>query len=134
MSKAPAKNSPSSSLKSAYWTIGLAGLIGTTVAAVFYSGFVAAGVAAGALFGMGNLWAISKLVYMLTSGDAPRPLFIMFSLVKVSAAGLTLFFLISRQLVDPLGLLVGIAALPIGLTMSQLAAARPARIDAPGRR
>jgi hypothetical protein len=133
MNKAPVKNS-TSSLKTAYWTVGLAGLVGTTIAALFYSGFVAAGIAAGALLGMANLWAISKLVYMLTSGDAPRPLFIMFGLVKVSAVGLALFFLISRQLVDPLGLLVGLATLPIGLTMSQLAAARPAQVDAQERR
>ena len=133
MSKAPAKD-PTSSLKAAYWTIGLAGLIGATAAALLYGSFAAFGVAAGALLGLGNLWAISRIVYMLTSGDAPRPLFILLGLFKMTAFGAACFFLISRQLVDPMGLLLGLATLPFGLTMSQLAAARPSRIDAPEQR
>lgn len=133
MSKARAKN-PNHSLRAAYWTIGFAGLCGATLAALFYSTFVALGIITGALLGMGNLWAITRIVYMLTSGDAPRPLFIMLGLFKMSAFGLACFFLITRQVVDPLGLLIGLTTLPIGLTMSQLAAARPAGVDARERR
>jgi hypothetical protein len=84
------------------------------------------GVGIGAALAFANFWVVARLVRRFVSGTASAP-WSLVVLVKFGALALGFWFLLHYGVVDLLPLILGYAALPVGIVVAQLGAAEPLR-------
>ena len=98
------------------------------VGAVAVSGIrPALGVAAGALVGVGNLWALGQLVRRLLAERGPRLVWGVLAGLKFVALVGVCYVALAWNVVDLAPLAIGYGALPLGVTLGQLAFGRAPR-------
>lgn len=102
--------------------VGAACALGFGAAFGFHFGL---GVAVGALVAAANLWAVSRVVRAFLSGASPLP-WTLLSLFKLCAlfGGM---YLMLRAGLPVLPLVIGLGALPVGITAAQLRSAPAAQ-------
>jgi hypothetical protein len=105
--------------KTAPWFVAAVGLAITLLALPVYGLLFAGSVAVGAAMSVGNLWVIANGVRALLSGG-PTGRYAALFVVKFSVVVSALYLLFDSRFVQGLPLLIGFAALPVGIVLSQV--------------
>ncbi len=110
---------------------GVAGtaLAGTALAAIVSSWRAALSVGLGGLAAVVNLWLLGLLVARWLGSEGKAGPWALIGLVKFTALVALFCGLVAWKLVRPIPLILGFGALPIGIVLGQLVAARPVRGD-----
>ena len=121
----PTAKGPGGEVKLAMVAAAGIGVVGTLAALAVWGGKPALGVLVGALLATGNLWAFKLLGHaFLSSTGTSRAMWGLLGAFKFVALLLVVLVLVLRGVVEPLPLLVGYAALPVGITLAGLVANR----------
>ncbi len=108
------------SLRPAFIAVAATGALGAFGALPFYGATIAGSVAAGALLGLANLWALSRLVPLLLGQRRAAGAWTVLFLLKLFALSGALYAVLRVFEADGLALAFGLGALPLGLTLAQL--------------
>ncbi len=99
-----------------------------SLGALLFAGWRAGySVALGAGFGAGNLWALGRIVGGLVDPNRPKAPWIVLGVLKWSGVLGLLYVLIRTGFADILPLALGLATLPLGILVAQLAVTHPPR-------
>jgi hypothetical protein len=113
-------------IASAIWSVAIVGALFTAGAPTLLGPTSRLSVALGVLLAVGNLWAISRTVRGFLYPSGARAAWIPLAMLKFSAMFLGVLFLVRGGYAQLLPLVIGYAALPVGITISQLKSARAA--------
>jgi len=120
------ENTDQNGIATALWSVAVVGAV-LTVAAPFALGSASRlSVLLGALVAVANLWALVRVVRAFLYPAVARAPWILLTLFKMSALFFGVWFLVRGGSAQVLPLLIGYAALPLGIVVSQLKSAAPA--------
>ncbi len=110
----------------ALWSVAVVGVL-LSVAAPFAIGSSSRlSVALGSLLALLNLWGLTRIVRAFLYPVGARAPWILFAMFKLAALFVGVWFLVRGGSAQLLPLLIGYAALPVGIVVSQLKSAAPA--------
>ena len=109
----------------ALWAVAAVGLLLTLSAPVLIGPGTAPSVAIGAALALGNLWALSRLVQSFLQGSGARLPWVVVSVLKFFALLLVVAVLVRAGHASVLPLMLGFAALPLGIVAAQLRTGSP---------
>jgi hypothetical protein len=110
-------------IASAIWSVVIVAALLTAGAPTLLGAASRASVALGGVLAVGNLWAISRTVRGFLYPAAARSPWISFAMLKFAVMFLGVLFLVRGGYAQLLPLVIGYAALPVGITISQLKSA-----------
>jgi hypothetical protein len=114
-------------ISTALWSVAVVGaLLAITVPFSLGSG-ARLSVALGALVAFVNLWAVVRIVRAFLYPAGARAPWILLALFKLTALFVGVTLLVRGGFAHVLPLMIGFAALPLGIVVSQLKSAAPAR-------
>jgi len=117
-------------LRASLVAVGATGATMALAAAVFSGPRVGASVGLGAALAAANLWALARTVAALLPATAPaakaqsRAAWALVALVKMVAVLAIAWLLMRHGLVSPIGMIVGLCGLPIGVAIGSLVSDR----------
>ena len=113
-------------IATALWSVAVVGVL-LTVCAPFVLGSVTrVSVLLGAVVALFNLWALVRVVRAFLYPAGARAPWILFAMFKLTVLFVGVWFLVRNGNAQVLPLLIGYAALPLGIVVSQLKSAAPA--------
>jgi len=112
-------------IASAIWSVAIVGALFTAGAPVLLGAGSRLSVALGALLAMGNLWAISRTVRGFLHPAGARSPWISLAMLKFAVMFLGVLFLVRGGYAKLLPLVIGYAAMPVGIVISQLKSSAP---------
>lgn len=116
---------PGAEVNLALVATGGTGLISVLVALLFWDGHVAVGVLVGAVLAVANLWVFKRVGHALLSEKGKsRAMWGLVGAFKFVALMVGVAWLLRRDVVGAIPLMVGYGALPVGITLSNFLAAR----------
>ena len=107
----------------AIWSVAIVGALLTAGAPSLLGAHSRLSVAIGALLAIGNLWAIARTVRGFLYPAGARAAWIPLAMLKFAGMFLAILFLVRAGYAQLLPLVIGYAALPVGITISQLKSA-----------
>jgi len=110
----------------ALWAVAIVGLLLTLSAPTLLGAGTAPSVAAGSSLALVNLWALSRLVQSFLQGGGARLPWVVVSMLKFFGLLLIVAVLVRSGHVSVLPLMLGFAALPLGIVAAQLRTGSPA--------
>jgi hypothetical protein len=110
-------------IASAIWSVAIVGALLTAGAPTLLGASSRSSVAVGVLLAVANLWAISRTVRGFLYPAGARSPWIPLAMFKFAAMFLGVLFLVRGGYAQLLPLVIGYAALPVGITISQLKSA-----------
>ena len=110
-------------IASAIWSVAIVGALFTLAAPTLFGSGSRVSVALGALLAMGNLWAISRTVRGFLNPAGARSPWISLAMLKFALMFLGVWFLIRGGYAKLLPLVIGYAAMPVGIVIAQLKSA-----------
>lgn len=123
--KTTASNADRKGVTTALWSVAVVGVLLTLAAPVLLGQGAAASAFAGASIAVANLWALSRLVRSFLSGSGARLPWLVVSALKFVALFILVAVLVRSGHVQVLPLMLGFAALPLGIVAAQLRAPAP---------
>ncbi len=126
-------------LRAAMITVVVAAAAFSGVAAYAWSSRAALSVAVGGAIATANLWVLARIVgsLMPAEGEEPRSAsnaktaWGVLALLKLTVLFGGVWFLMTNHLVDPIPLVVGFGALPIGIAIGSIVSDRRSKIFVP---
>ncbi len=110
-------------IATAIWSVAIVGALLTAGAPTFLGPASRSSVALGVLLAVGNLWAISRTVRGFLYPAGVRSAWLPLAMLKFAVMFLGILFLVRGGYAQLLPLVIGYAALPLGITISQLKSA-----------
>jgi hypothetical protein len=110
-------------IASAIWSVAVVGVLLCAGAPTVLGGGTRSSVALGVVLAIGNLWAISKTVRGFLNPAGARSPWISLAMLKFAVMFLGVLFLIRGGYARLLPLVVGYAAMPLGIVIAQLKSA-----------
>lgn len=110
-------------IATAIWSVAIVGVVLTLAAPTLLGGGSRSSVAIGVLLAIGNLWAISRTVRGFLYPAAARSPWISLAMLKFAVMFLGVLFLVRGGYAKLLPLVIGYAAMPVGIVISQLKSA-----------
>ena len=110
-------------IATAIWSIAIVGALMVVAAPSFLGPASRSSVALGVLLAIGNLWAISRTVRGFLHPAGARSPWISLAMLKFAVMFLGVLFLVSGGYAKLLPLVIGYAALPVGIVIAQLKSA-----------
>jgi hypothetical protein len=110
-------------IASAIWSVAIVGALFALAAPTLLGSGSRMSVALGALLAMGNLWAISRTVRGFLHPAGARSPWISLAMLKFALMFLGVLFLVRGGYAKLLPLVVGYAAMPVGIVLAQLKSA-----------
>ena len=110
-------------IASAIWSVAIVGALFTLAAPTLLGNGSRLSVALGTLLAIGNLWAISRTVRGFLNPAGARSPWISLAMLKFALMFLGVLFLIRGGYAKLLPLVIGYAAMPVGIVISQLKSA-----------
>jgi len=110
-------------IATAIWSVAIVGVVLTLAAPSLLGGGSRLSVAIGVLLAIGNLWAISRTVRGFLYPAAARSPWISLAMLKFAVMFLGVLFLVRGGYAKLLPLVIGYAAMPVGIVISQLKSA-----------
>jgi len=107
-------------IASAIWSVAIVGALLTLAAPTLLGTGSRVSVAIGVLLAIGNLWAISRTVRGFLYPAGARSPWISLAMLKFAVMFLGVLFLVSGGYAKLLPLVIGYAAMPVGIVISQL--------------
>jgi len=107
-------------IASAIWSVAIVGALLTLAAPTLLGTGSRLSVAIGVLLAIGNLWAISRTVRGFLYPAGARSPWISLAMLKFAVMFLGVLFLVSGGYAKLLPLVIGYAAMPVGIVISQL--------------
>ena len=107
-------------IATAIWSVALVGVLLTAAAPTFLGPASRLSVALGVLLAMGNLWAISRTVRGFLHPAGARSPWISLAMLKFAVMFLGVLFLVRGGYAKLLPLVIGYAAMPVGIVIAQL--------------
>ena len=111
----------------ALWSVAVMGAVLTIVAPFSLGSASRLSVGLGGIVGVVNLWAVIRIVRAFLYPAGARAPWILLALFKLAALFAAVSFLVRNGSAQVLLLMIGYAALPLGIVVSQLKSAAPAR-------
>ena len=111
------------SIASAIWAVAIVGALLALAAPSLLGSGSRLSVAVGALLAMGNLYAISRTVRGFLHPAGARSPWVSLAMLKFAVMFLGILFLVRSGYVQLLPLVIGYAALPVGIVIAQLKSA-----------
>ncbi|HEX3855521.1 MAG TPA: hypothetical protein VHW01_31375 [Polyangiaceae bacterium] len=112
-----------SSIATAIWSVAIVGACLTAGAPTLLGASSRVSIAVGVVLAVANLWAISRTVRGFLYPAGVRSAWIPLAMLKFALMFLGILFLVRGGYVHLLPLVIGYAALPVGITISQLKSA-----------
>lgn len=126
------ENPDQNGIATALWSVAVVGVL-LAVGAPFALGSASRlSVALGALLALLNLWGLLRIVRAFLYPVGARAPWVLFAMFKLAALFVGVWFLVRSGSAQVLPLLIGYAALPIGIVVSQLKSAAPAASERQG--
>jgi hypothetical protein len=122
-------NTDRKGMAAALWGVAVVGVLLTLAAPVLLGAGAAPSAAIGAALALGNLWALSRLVQSFLQGTGARLPWLVVSVLKFCALFLIVAVLVRAGHAAVLPLMLGFAALPLGIVASQLRTSSPAESE-----
>ena len=122
MSTATDSTDPSG-IASAIWAVAVVGVLFTALAPSLLGSASRLSVAVGVLLAVGNLWAIARTVRGFLHPAGARSPWVSLAMLKFALMFLGVLFLVRGGYAKLLPLVVGYAAMPVGIVISQLKSA-----------
>ena len=120
------ENPDQNGIATALWSVAVVGAL-LSVGAPFALGSASRlSVALGGLVAVFNLWGLMRIVRAFLYPVGARAPWILFAMFKLAALFVGVWFLVRSGSAQVLPLLIGYAALPSGIVVSQLKSAAPA--------
>ena len=110
-------------IATAIWSVAIVGVVLTLAAPTLLGSGSRLSVAIGVLLAIGNLWAISRTVRGFLYPAAARSPWISLAMLKFAVMFLGVLFLVRGGYAKLLPLVIGYAAMPVGIVLSQLKSA-----------
>jgi hypothetical protein len=110
-------------IATAIWSVAIVGVALTLAAPTLLGEGSRLSVALGALLAMGNLWAIARTVRGFLHPAGARSPWISLAMLKFAVMFLGVLFLVRGGYAKLLPLVIGYAAMPVGIVISQLKSA-----------
>ena len=110
-------------IASANWAVAIVGVLLTVSAPTFLGSDSRMSVAIGVVLAIGNLWAISKTVRGFLHPAGARSPWISLAMLKFAVMFLGVLFLVRGGYAKLLPLVIGYAAMPVGIVIAQLKSA-----------
>jgi ATP synthase I chain len=110
-------------IATAIWSVAIVGAIMTAAAPVLLGPTSRLSVALGALLGVANLWAIARTVRGFLHPAGARSPWVSLAMLKFAVMFLGVLFLVRGGYAQLLPLVIGYAAMPVGIVISQLKSA-----------
>src|SRR5262249_28968888 len=107
-------------LNAALWAVAIVGVVLALASPVLFGKGAALSVALGAGLAFGNLWLLARLVRAFLSGGGAQLSWLVISLIKFGALLLAVAWLVRAGYARALPLMLGFAALPLGIVAAQL--------------
>jgi len=114
------RSTEAGSIAAAIWAVVLVGFVASVVAGIVVGPRALIGVALGAAIAAVNLWVVSRIVRAFATPGEPRLPWALVATAKFTALFGMVIALVSLGITDLISLLIGYAALPIGIVASQL--------------
>lgn len=127
---APPSGAMDPRLRAAMVGVAAAGGAFAIVGAAAWSLRIGGSVLLGAALAVTNLWVLARIVRAVTAGARPGAggkLWVLIALLKLLVLFAVVWGLITRDLVEPVALMAGFGALPIGVAIGSLVSDRAAR-------
>ena len=110
-------------IATAIWSVAIVGAVLCALGPTLLGSNTRVSIAIGVLVAMGNLWAISRMVRGFLEPAGARSPWISLALLKFAVMFLGVLFLVQGGYAKLLPLVVGYAAMPVGIVISQLKSA-----------
>jgi len=123
--KNTSQNPDRKGIVTAIWAVALVGVLLTAATPVLLGAGMAQSVALGAALAVGNLWTLSRLVQTFLSGSGARLPWLVVSVFKFFGLFVLVAVLVKAGYAKVLPLMLGFAALPLGIVAAQLRASDP---------
>lgn len=113
-------------ISTALWSVAIVGALLAVVVPFASSSLSPLSVALGALIAVANLWLVVRFVRAFLFPAGARAPWVLLALLKLTVLFVGAWFLVRNGSLQVLPLLVGYAALPLGIVASTLKSAVPA--------
>ena len=110
-------------IATAIWSVAIVGALFTVAAPTLLGGGSRLSVALGVLLAMANLWAISRTVRGFLHPAGARSPWVSLAMLKFAVMFLGVLFLVRGGYAKLLPLVIGYAAMPVGIVIAQLKSA-----------
>jgi len=114
-------------ITTALWSVAVVGALLAIVVPFSLGSASRLSVALGGIVAVVNLWAVIRIVRAFLYPAGARAPWILLALFKLAALFAAVSFLVRSGSAQVLPLMIGYAALPLGIVISQLKSAAPAR-------
>lgn len=119
------ENALDAPMRAAILSVAIVGVTLSLLAAVTYGLSAALSVLAGGAMATVNLWVLAELVRAFLSPSGNKGPWVALALLKLTALFGGVYLLVTKQYVSILGLAIGFAALPIGITLGTVMGPKP---------
>jgi hypothetical protein len=117
------ENTDQNGIATAIWSVAIVGALFTAAAPTLLGPATRVSVALGVLLAIGNLWAISRTVRGFLQPAGARSPWISLAMLKFAVMFLGVLFLVRSGHAKLLPLVIGYAAMPVGIVIAQLKSA-----------